>query len=435
VETAVVDWAEIVGEAHAAERDGVWRVAPADVAECAAVLRLANERGLVVEPVGGGTKLGWGGTVAAQMMLEMRRLSGVREHVWQDMTATVGTGTTWSTMQAELGRHGQRVALDPLWPERATVGGVVAANESGSLRQRYGGLRDLVLGMTVVLADGTVARTGGKVVKNVAGYDLQKLMTGAFGTLGLVTEVTFRLHPVPREEQSWTVMAESAASVGAVMMAVLDSTLSVEAMQVRTTRGGWALDVSFALEAEALAEHAERLRAMAGERSVVASDVEVWGARERLFESRSNLQIDDLSCEVKTSVDQMEDKAGPAAKSADGTSTILKVTMLPSRIAPVLDGFSSWGLREGVRVEAVAQAVGVATVSLHGAAAGVSALVKELRGRLRVDGGAVVVLRQPAGGGLDVWGQPPAGLALMREIKRQFDAKGTLNPGRFVGGI
>ena len=121
------------------------------------------------------------------------------------MTATVEAGCSWSAMQAALARHGQFVALDPLWPDRATVGGIVATNDSGPLRLRYGSLRDLIIGMTIVLADGTIARTGGKVVKNVAGYDLHKLMTGAFGTLGIITEVTFRLHSVPRHTRSFTV--------------------------------------------------------------------------------------------------------------------------------------------------------------------------------------------------------------------------------------
>ncbi len=96
------------------------------------------------------------------------------------------------------------VALDPLWPERATVGGVLAANDSGALRLRYGGLRDLIIGMTMVLADGTIAKSGGKVVKNVAGYDLHKLMTGSFGTLGVITEVNFRLHPVEQHARTLT---------------------------------------------------------------------------------------------------------------------------------------------------------------------------------------------------------------------------------------
>ena len=131
----------------------------------------------------------------------------LREHAWHDMTCTVDAGFPWAEMQRALQQHGQMVALDPLWPQRATVGGVVACNDSGSLRLKYGGLRDLIIGMTVVLADGAIAKSGGKVVKNVAGYDIHKLMTGSFGTLGVVAQVSFRLHPVEEHARTWTFAA------------------------------------------------------------------------------------------------------------------------------------------------------------------------------------------------------------------------------------
>ena len=166
---------------------------------------MRTRHGLAIEIAGGRTKREWGNPVAADILLETAGLAGVREHSWQDLTATVGAGTTWSAMQRVLAMHGQMVALDPLWPETATVGGIVATNDSGALRLKYGSLRDLIIGMTIVLADGTVAKSGGKVVKNVAGYDLHKLMTGAFGTLGVIAEVTFRLHPMPAETRTWTV--------------------------------------------------------------------------------------------------------------------------------------------------------------------------------------------------------------------------------------
>ena len=177
------------GHHRSGTRADVWAsaiaVAPANSEEVAAVLRFAQENQLAVVPCGGGTKQGWGYPVAPALVLEMHRLNMLREHTWQDMTCTVEAGCTWSAMQSGLAQHGQYVALDPLWPERATVGGIVATNDSGALRLRYGGLRDLIIGMTIVLADGTIAHTGGKVVKNVAGYDLHKLMIGAFGTLGV----------------------------------------------------------------------------------------------------------------------------------------------------------------------------------------------------------------------------------------------------------
>lgn len=193
-EEALARLAAIVGPADTQLAGDAIRVAPGSTGQISEVLRFANERGLSVVPTGGGTKVGWGNPVAPEIFLSLARMNAVREHAWQDLTCTVEAGCTWAAMQAALADHGQTVALDPLWPDHATVGGVVATNDSGALRLRYGGLRDLIIGMTIVLADGTIAKTGGKVVKNVAGYDLHKLMTGSFGTLGVITEVNFRLH-------------------------------------------------------------------------------------------------------------------------------------------------------------------------------------------------------------------------------------------------
>src|ERR1700685_1064112 len=213
--------AAITGPDHLLALDSATHVAPANTEEVAAILRFAHENRLAVVPWGGGTKQGWGYPVTPALILETHRLNVIREHTWQDMTCTVEAGCTWASLQSALAKHGQCVALDPLWPERATVGGIVATNDSGVLRLRYGSLRDLIIGMTIVLADGTVAHTGGKVVKNVAGYDLHKLMIGGFGTLGVVTSINFRLHSRPHSTQSFSVSAPGADALGKLMLKVL----------------------------------------------------------------------------------------------------------------------------------------------------------------------------------------------------------------------
>src|SRR5713101_1270815 len=142
------------------------------------------------------TKLAWGNSPAhAGLILSTARMNEIIEHAWADLTVTVQAGCTIQRLQETLAQHGQRLALDPLWPEKATVGGVLSTNDSGALRLRFGALRDLIIGVTIALPDGTLASSGGKVVKNVAGYDLPKLVTGAFGTLGVITRAVFRLHP------------------------------------------------------------------------------------------------------------------------------------------------------------------------------------------------------------------------------------------------
>src|ERR1700760_2958348 len=226
--------------------DIVEAVAPSKTEEVAATVRQARQNRWPVTAVGGGTKQNWGYAVEPRLLLEMRSLDQLREHTWQDMTCSVEAGCTWAALQAGLAQHGQFVALDPLWPDKATVGGIVATNDSGALRLRYGALRDLVIGMTIVLADGTIAHTGGKVVKNVAGYDLHKLMIGAFGTLGIVTSVNFRLHSLPQRVESFSISAPAAEPLGKLMLRLLHAQLTTIAIQLRGTRESFALDVKLA---------------------------------------------------------------------------------------------------------------------------------------------------------------------------------------------
>src|SRR6202046_1814154 len=209
----------ITGPEHVRPGDPI-EVSPANTQQISEILQYANQNQLTLTPTGSNTKQTWGNPTKTNIHLDLTRLNKVIEHPWQDLTCTVQTGCTWATLQQALKKHGQFVALDPLWPERATVGGILATNDSGALRHRYGSLRDLVIGMTIVLADGTIARSGGKVVKNVAGYDLCKLITGSLGTLAIITEATFRLHPLPQHPQTFTVSAPQAKQLAPLMASI-----------------------------------------------------------------------------------------------------------------------------------------------------------------------------------------------------------------------
>jgi glycolate oxidase FAD binding subunit len=380
----------ITGAQHVRVKGSAIAVAPANTDEVAAVLRLAQENHLTVVPYGGGTKQGWGYPVEPSLLLEMHRLNMLREHTWQDMTCTVEAGCTWSGLQSGLAQHGQYVALDPSWPERATVGGIVATNDSGALRLRYGGLRDLIIGMTIVLADGTVANTGGKVVKNVAGYDLHKLMIGAFGTLGVVTSVNFRLHAISQCKQSFTVSASDAEPLGKLMLTLLHAQLSTVAIQLRGTASGFALDVQLASLAEVLRTQAAALETMA--QSVQSTVDDVWNARQEQW-------TQDFVC---------------------------KATMLPSDVARFAERV------RGMGGQSVTQATGIMIAGFPTAAAG---QLPQLRRDLEAASGSLMVLKQPVETSLDCWGTLPDSFPLMREVKRGFDPEGILNPGRFLGKI
>jgi glycolate oxidase FAD binding subunit len=386
--------AAVIGAEHLLSSGGTIFVAPGNTEEVAAVLRLANENGCSVVSWGGGTKQGWGYPVAPALVLETHRLNVLREHTWQDMTCSVEAGCSWTSLQSGLARHGQFVALDPLWPERATVGGIVATNDSGALRLKYGGLRDLIIGMTIVLADGTIAKTGGKVVKNVAGYDLHKLMIGAFGTLGVVTSVNFRLHSKPQCTQSFSVSAPDAEPLGKLMLRLLHAQVSTVAIQLRGTAAGFELDVQLASLAEVLHTQAAALESMAqseGLRSRGAAD-DVWGARQQ----------------------QMAHEF------------VCKGTMLPSEIARFA------GRVHGLGGQSVTQGTGI---MIAGFPARTGEGLTKLRGEVEQAGGSLMALKQPADSKLDSWGTLPDSLPLMRQIKSRFDPEGILNPGRFLGRI
>src|SRR6266849_4706084 len=202
-------------------------IEPGTESELAEVLRLSNEAGLAVIPRGGGTKLGWGNPPArADLILSTARLNEILEYAWADLTVSVEAGCTIQRLQETLAQHGQRLAVDPLWPEKASVGGVLSTSDSGALRLRFGAVRDLIIGATIALPDGTLASSGGKVVKNVAGYDLPKLVTGALGTLGVIVRAVFRLHPLPLNSRSFSISAADGVAMQQFVLAVQNSKLA-----------------------------------------------------------------------------------------------------------------------------------------------------------------------------------------------------------------
>ena len=358
-----------------AELSGATVVEPADEQETAAILRSANETGQSVIPTGGGTKLDWGNPPRkADLLLSMRRQNRVIEHAWADLTVTVEAGCTIAELQRTLAEHGQRLAVDPLWPEKATVGGILSTNDSGALRLGYGSLRDLIIGITLALADGTIAKSGGKVVKNVAGYDLPKLATGSLGTLGVITRAVFRLHPLPRNTRTLTIAVDDADAMQRVVSSILGAQLAPAAVQARNA------NVDILLEGT-LDGIAAQESAIAKFGAVREGSPAVWKAREELWRE----------------------------------TPIVKFTTLPSRMAAASAPFSRF----------VIQATGIGYARFDGD-------LQSLRAAMEQDGGSLMVFGNTA---VDAWGSPGDILPLMREVKKQFDPKATLNPGRFVGGI
>ncbi len=383
-------------------------IEPGNEQEVAKALAWANANGIAVSPRGGGTKLGWGTPPATlDAIISTKRLGRVLEHAWADMTATVEAGCPVTDLQKTLAEHGQRLAIDPLFPEQATIGGVIATNDSGSLRLRYGGIRDLIIGITVALPDGTLAKSGGKVVKNVAGYDLQKLMTGALGTLGIITQATFRLHPLPRESQTLSVECHDVGTANRLILAILDSTLVPTGLQLRVESGSKpSIDIRLDGTPSGIEAQRNLLGTISAELGFRESAEQVWQARENLFgASRS------LVCRFSVLPSQL----------AQAVNIIAKLCSAPQLSWKVVAQGTGLGI---VRIDAPEAA------QLQFALNGVRSAVIEL-------GGTVVVLICPADmkNQISVWGPSGDAQQLMVRVKQQFDPNGILNRGRFVGGI
>jgi glycolate oxidase FAD binding subunit len=371
--------------------------APETFEEAAAALAAASAEGRRVRIVGAGTKLGWGHPDAgADEELHTGGLARILEHNAGDMTATLQAGVPLEAAQRTFAAAGQMLALDPpLTDPSPTIGGVVATGDSGPLRHRYGAPRDLVVGVTVALSDGTIARAGGKVIKNVAGYDLAKLFSGSFGTLGLILAVNVRLHPL--QEQSATALgaASDPAGLGAAAVALARAPLEFEALDLawRAGRGGLLARCAGA-QAARRARRAARLMADAG-----LADVDVAEADGTLWERQ---------------------RAGQ--RSAE--RALIRVAVAPTELAAVLRATEDAG---GTLVGRAA--LGTCYIEVEPESA------PRLRDMLPPRAPAVV-LDAPEALRADPWGASPGGeLDLMRRIKARFDPAGTCNPGRFVGGI
>ncbi|MEH1824631.1 MAG: FAD-binding oxidoreductase [Nostoc sp.] len=421
-ENAVCLWENIelgqqkrIQQAIASEKFPSCIVYPRTQKQLAAVIAKAHTNNWHVLPCGSGSKLNWGGLAKGiDVVVSTERINQLIEHAVGDLTVTVEAGMKFSDLQALLAKSRQFLALDPTAPESATIGGIVATGDTGSLRQRYGSVRDQLLGITFVRADGEIAKAGGRVVKNVAGYDLMKLLTGSYGTLGFISQLTFRLYPLA--EASGTVVLTGKAEAisqaadilrGSALTPVQADLLSNKLVSSLGLGEGLGLIARFQSISESVKEQSNRVLEV-GQKLGLDGAIFADGDEANLWQR--------LQERIHT--------------SATESVITCKIGVLPTAAVEILTQVelglihisSGLGL---LQLESKNQ-----VLKIRDACGGLRLRTQASRGFLTILSAPIVVKEQ-----IDVWGYTGNALPLMRRIKEQFDSKNILSPGRFVGGI
>jgi len=397
-------------------------VFPGSADEIVAVVQQAVAAGAPVLPWGGGSAASVGPPpVRGGVVLVLKRLDRLVEHEPGDLTATAEAGLTVDALQSALRARGQWLSLDPPDSARATVGGLIAANASGPRRHLYGTVRDLLIGVTVVTADGAIVRGGGKVVKNVAGYDLPKLFVGSWGTLGIMVNATFKLRPVPEDERLVAVTFDHLKECGAAARAVLAGDLIPAAVDILDAAAGAPLGLS----------EVSLVVGFDGMRQQVDAQARALADLARSLGGRATSTL---------SADAWPRLAAAARGAFVSPAAVMSLSVLPTTVSGIMEQGTEAARRRGLASAWSAHAgVGAVTAVLAAGreARTVAAVLAEWRAMARGAGGHATLVWAPLAvkNEVPVWDDAGAAGRIMQRIKSQLDPNNVLNPGRFVAGI
>jgi glycolate oxidase FAD binding subunit len=393
---------------------------PETQAQLSDVVACCAQNNWVILPCGSGSKLHWGGLVKVDptthyqeiIVVSCDRLNGLIEHAVGDLTVTVEPGIKYAELQATLAKTGQFLAIDPAYPETATLGGIIATADTGSLRQRYRGVRDMLLGISLVRSDGKIAKAGGRVVKNVAGYDLMKLFTGSYGTLGIISQVTLRVYPI-QEASGTVVLVGERDHIAKATQTLLSSALTPVAVELLSTNLVKELDLGKAVGL------------IVRFQTVIGS---VEEQLQKLLEVGNSLGLNCTRyCDYEVELwNKLKQKIWHSHRK---TEIICKIGVMPNQAVETLNQVA---LETGLGLIHAGSGLG----ELHFNSVNPETIL-ELRQWCESIGGFLTVLAAPLEikQKLDVWGYNQNGLDMMRRIKQKFDPQNILNPHSFVGGI
>jgi len=400
---------------------------PENIEQISEIMKAASRAGASVVPRGSGTKRGIGNKpLGADIVLSTGRLNRVIAHESSDLVATAECGIALSDLQSYLGGKNQFLPVDPPHVRSgATLGGIIATNDSGPLRLKYGTSRELLIGMKAVRADGGIFKGGSKVVKNVAGYDMPKLFAGSLGTLGIITEATFRLYPVPEMSRTYIAGFESLDNAHDTVRSLINSNLVLNALEHMNPALAGSITEGLGLGSDCnrytLAVRIMNVpRAVEDQVKTVSGISQENGGKGLIIEAQNE---EAFWHEVREFPWRSSEQAGAVLKAGVLISDVPRVFLL-------LDELSD---KYGIRARAAARAGnGIVIISINGDREPVINSVRELRGLSESAGGSLVVREaspdiKPA---LDVWGGMGSSLGLMKRIKSAFDPGNILNPGR-----
>ncbi len=398
----VVPWSSL-GDARFKANDALRVVFPDSIEQLAAVVRTCYEQRWRMLSCGQRTKLHWGAQhqlTDIDVVISTARLNRLVEHWVDDFTLRVEAGLGLAALQHQLQPHNQFWPVDPLYRQQATVGGIVATADGGSLRQRYGSVRDTVIGVQFVRYDGEVVKAGGRVVKNVAGYDLMKLMTGAYGTLGILSQLTLRLYPIPAQSQTVVLSGPTEAMAKAALQVRLQG-ITASAMDLIGGEQGVQLAGRFEGIAAGVDEQVSRFQAIAAELGLTYELVDdtLWSTLPQQL-GRAN-------------------------------QVLCKVGVLPTQLVPLLELLAKLSSGWLARLHN-GSGLGLIALPVDGTTDMAETLATL---RSHADKGFLTILQAPPALSLEPWGYTGNALDMMKAIKQQFDPHGLLNPGRFVGGL
>ena len=390
----------------------IYLLFPQTIDTLAEIVKQASQQQWRILICGNGSKLNWGGlSNDIQLVISLQKCDRLIEHAVGDLTVTVEAGMKLSDLQAILRSQNQFLPIDPSYPEAATLGGIVATADTGSWRQRYGSVRDLLLGLSFVRADGKIAKAGGRVVKNVAGYDLMKLFTGAYGTLGIITQLTFKTFPLPANSQT-LLLTGNGEQIAQVTQTIRNSGLTPTAIDLLSTSVVRQLELGTDLGLvvrwqtipESIKQQREQVIAIAKELSLTTTDFQA-DAETELWRK----------CSTITSI--------PNSDSA----VTCKIGIAPKRVVNFLQ-LKQISDRVAVRVHASS---GVGQLQLDSAD---KQVITQMRSYCQQNQGFLTVLDapKPFKHQVDIWGYSGNALKTMEAIKNQFDPNQILNPGRFL---